>query len=285
MPSKADVSSGLGSPVTSTFPQQQGVTQRFSSDPNGRRSVSGDDDQQNLPLPATTPGEVGIKSDKIEFLEAPKHPRPSNSDGSVRGSLAGADDLLPARLPPRYSYLDLFPFSLLLKPLIRRGKQVKGKKATRLRAKLHHDAVSHNLPLEISLYLVRFHWSSFLTFYSTKPTELVHRRASKPQSYRCCHNVYARRLALNERNEINGSPTFPSGLVECPEFTSRGFDWIGKDSDHAHSLLVCAKMCTDRSDTDCCLQDIQFIFGPSRSFTASSWYVNGNLRRPGMPAD
>jgi hypothetical protein len=160
MPSKADVSSGLGSPTTSTFPQQQGVTQRFSSDANGRKSVSGDNDQQVLPLPATTPGETGTKSE-IEFLEAPKKPRPSNSDASVLKSLADtvadADDLLPARNPPRYSYLDLFPFSLMLKFLIRRGKQPKGKKANRLRAKLSHDAVSHNLPLEISLYLVRFH--------------------------------------------------------------------------------------------------------------------------------
>jgi len=152
MPSKADVSSGLGSPATSTFPQ---VTQRFSSDAIGRESVSGDIDQQDLPLPATTPGEAGTKSDKIEFLEAPKKPRPSNSDASVRKSLADvdADDLLPARMPPRYSYLDLFPFSLMLKFLVRRGKQVKGKKANRLRVKLNRDAVSHNLPLEISLYL------------------------------------------------------------------------------------------------------------------------------------
>jgi hypothetical protein len=153
----ADVSSGLDSPATSTFPQQQGVIQRISSDGNGRGSVSGDNDQHKLPLPATTPGEAGTKSDKIEFLEAPKGPRPSNSDASVRKSLADADDLLPARMPPRYSYLDMFPFSLMLKFLIRRGKQVKGKKANRLRVKLNHDAGSHNLPLEISLYLVRFY--------------------------------------------------------------------------------------------------------------------------------
>lgn len=262
MPSRTDVSSGLGSPATSTFPRQH-VTQRFSSDANGRVSVSRDNDQQDLPLPATTPRETGTKSDKIEFLEAPKKPRPSNSDASVRKSLADADDLFPARMPPQYSYLDLFPFSLMLKFLIRRGKQVKGKKANRLRAKMHHDAVSHNLPLEISLYLVRFHCGAgFLTFCSTKPTELVHRRASKPQSHRSCHNEYARRSALHERNEINGTPTFPSGLVECREFIGRGFDWIRTDSEHAHSLLVCAAMCTDRPDADCYLQDIQFIFGP-----------------------
>lgn len=162
MPSKADVSSGLGSPTSSAFPQKQGVVQRFSSDARGSGSVSEghDNDQQDLPLPATTPGEVGTKSDKVEFLEAPKKPRPSNSDASVRKSLVDVDELLPAHMPPKYSYLDLFPFSLLLKPLIRRGKPVKGKKAKRLQAKLNHAAVSHNLPLEISLYLVRFHYGA-----------------------------------------------------------------------------------------------------------------------------
>lgn len=153
MPSKADVSSGLGSPTSTTFPQQQGLVQRFSSDAHGRESESGGNGQEDLPLPATTPGEAGTKSDKVEFIEAPKKPRPSTCDASVRKSLVDADELLPAHMPPRYSYLDLFPFSLMLKPLIRRGKQVKGKKATRLRAKLSHAAVSHNLPLEISLYL------------------------------------------------------------------------------------------------------------------------------------
>ena len=158
MPSKADLSSGLGSPTSPTFPQQQGLVQRFSSDAHGRESESEGNGQQDLPLPATTPGEAGTKSDKVEFIEAPKKPRPSNCDASIRRSLVDADELLPAHMPPRYSYLDLFPFSLMLKPLIRRGKQVKGKKATRLRAKLSHAAVSHNLPLEISLYLVRFHY-------------------------------------------------------------------------------------------------------------------------------
>ncbi|KZV75513.1 UPF0187-domain-containing protein [Peniophora sp. CONT] len=62
--------------------------------------------------------------------------------------------LLPSRMPPKYSYFDIFPFSLLVRFLTKRGKEVKGKKGARLRAKLRSKAVqTHNLPLEISLYL------------------------------------------------------------------------------------------------------------------------------------
>jgi hypothetical protein len=63
--------------------------------------------------------------------------------------------LMPAYLPPKYSLFDLFPFSLLVQFLTHQGKEVKGKKGARLRAKLRDHAVSHNLPLELSLYLVR----------------------------------------------------------------------------------------------------------------------------------
>ncbi|KAF8650702.1 hypothetical protein AX16_005075 [Volvariella volvacea WC 439] len=61
--------------------------------------------------------------------------------------------LFPAQIPPKYHYFDIFPFSLLIKCLTRKGKEVRGKKAARLRAKMKDRAVSHNLPLEISLYL------------------------------------------------------------------------------------------------------------------------------------
>ncbi|KIK63996.1 hypothetical protein GYMLUDRAFT_162017 [Collybiopsis luxurians FD-317 M1] len=61
--------------------------------------------------------------------------------------------LFPAKMPPKYHLFDLFPFSLLVRVLTKRGKELKGKKAARLRAKMRNKAVSHNLPLEISLYL------------------------------------------------------------------------------------------------------------------------------------
>ncbi|KAJ7457185.1 Bestrophin, RFP-TM, chloride channel-domain-containing protein [Mycena galericulata] len=74
--------------------------------------------------------------------------------------LARADEafLLPGSMPPKYHIFDLFPFSLLVRGLTKRGREVKGKKAARLRAKMlmeknGHGVGSHNLPLEITLYL------------------------------------------------------------------------------------------------------------------------------------
>ena len=64
--------------------------------------------------------------------------------------------LFPARMPPRYSIFDVFPFSMLVKLLTKKGKNVKGKKAARMRAKMRKGG-TQNLPLEISLYLVSTH--------------------------------------------------------------------------------------------------------------------------------
>ena len=67
--------------------------------------------------------------------------------------------LMPAYLPPKYGLFDLFPFSLLVGYLSKRGKDIKGKKGARVRAQLKEHSVSHNLPLELSLYLVSL-WST-----------------------------------------------------------------------------------------------------------------------------
>jgi ion channel-forming bestrophin family protein len=183
MPSNAELSGGLGSPTSSAFQHPQGATQRKSADARTRASVSGDT-KHDLPFPATSPGETGTNTEKAEFVDTPKLPRQSDGNASHVSKIYMVDDdeLLPARLPPRYSYLDLFPFSLMLKFLIRRGKPVKGKKATRLRAKLRHQAISHNLPLEISLYLVCFHlgvdvYISLMTYQSSYIAALQERKA------------------------------------------------------------------------------------------------------------
>jgi putative membrane protein len=99
---------------------------------------------QTLVLPADA-------ADK-EHLSSPGGPRRSIGG---RLSLGGPveDYLLPARSPPKYSYFDLFPFSLLVHFLTKRGKEVSGAKAARLRSRIRTAAVSHNLPHEISLYL------------------------------------------------------------------------------------------------------------------------------------
>jgi hypothetical protein len=69
-------------------------------------------------------------------------------------SRTGQIKLLPARLPPAYSVFDVFPFSLLVRFLTKRGKQLKGKKAKRYRARMGEGLVEGNVPLEITLYLV-----------------------------------------------------------------------------------------------------------------------------------
>ena len=178
MPSNVDLATELGSPKSMTFGSQQTAIQPRSSAGRRRGSFSGGFHQRtpsangadpipvsesapHLPLPATSPGRAGEKSEKVEFLDPPP-PRAPNSTASTTGrrpkeSLSESDGfLLPARNPPQYSYFDLFPFSLLVKFLTKRGKQVKGKKGARLRAKLQHHSGNHNLPLEISLYLVCF---------------------------------------------------------------------------------------------------------------------------------
>ncbi|KZS91456.1 UPF0187-domain-containing protein [Sistotremastrum niveocremeum HHB9708] len=103
-----------------------------------RRSTTQSTQELELPLPATTPN------------YNPKTPM------SARFALGDDPVLLPARDPPKYSFFDLFPFSLVARCLTKRGVDVSGKKAAKLRAKLglhKTDLISHNVPLEISLYL------------------------------------------------------------------------------------------------------------------------------------
>ncbi len=114
---------------------------------NQRTSVSSTATQQ-LPLPVTTP-----VSRKPVFFE----PWKKSSDTGRGKVILPKDDetyLMPASMPPKYHLFDLFPFSLFIKCYTKRGKEIKGKKAARLRAKMRDQAISHNLPLEISLYLV-----------------------------------------------------------------------------------------------------------------------------------
>ncbi|KAH9950712.1 UPF0187-domain-containing protein [Amylocystis lapponica] len=110
-----------------------------------------------LPLPATSPRRTAFAVPP----NANAGNRSGNGNGSVRksadrekASMMSADDfLLPAYMPPKYALFDMFPFSLLVKVLAKQGKEVKGKRAARIRAKLRSKTVTHNLPLEISLYL------------------------------------------------------------------------------------------------------------------------------------
>lgn len=73
---------------------------------------------------------------------------------SFRSFLSGGPaKLMPSYNPPRYAIFDVFPFSLFVKFLSKRGKHVKGKKGAKVRAR--EGTVTHNIPLELTLYLVR----------------------------------------------------------------------------------------------------------------------------------
>lgn len=137
-----------------------------------------------LPLPATSPSPPSTtrtgalkRSSKPEPIPVPPVTSPSLSPGGygyggVGGrppfsaqtaasqfTLSDPNALLPARMPPKSTVLDIWPLSLVAKHLVRHGKaNVSGRKAARLRAKLggmgaDGGVKSKNLPLEISFYL------------------------------------------------------------------------------------------------------------------------------------
>ncbi|KAG8968575.1 hypothetical protein FRC05_001500 [Tulasnella sp. 425] len=68
-----------------------------------------------------------------------------------RNTSTGTTALLPARDPPKYALFDVFPFSLFVKFMVKKGKEVKGKKGAKLKARTGN--VNHNIPLEITFYL------------------------------------------------------------------------------------------------------------------------------------
>ncbi|KAG9093797.1 hypothetical protein FS749_013722, partial [Ceratobasidium sp. UAMH 11750] len=76
--------------------------------------------------------------------------RPGTHYRRVRGPY-GEVELAPSSDPPRWGVFDVWPLSLLVKILTKRGQNVGGKKAARERAK--HTVISHNIPLEITLYM------------------------------------------------------------------------------------------------------------------------------------
>ncbi|KAJ7035219.1 UPF0187-domain-containing protein [Mycena alexandri] len=116
-------------------------------------------DEKNPILPLSPPPLLGarkVSSDlrSSKSIRSIRSPHPGEPQKII---LARADEafLLPGSLPPKYHLFDLFPFSLLVRCLTKRGREVKGKKAARVRAKLSAGSGggSHNLPLEVSLYL------------------------------------------------------------------------------------------------------------------------------------
>ncbi|KAH7921513.1 UPF0187-domain-containing protein [Leucogyrophana mollusca] len=134
-----------GSPQSAHFPLS-------SANLSKRPSVSAVGDR--LPLPTTT------RNTTMTFVEPTVQVNGESREGNTRRekfSSGPSDDafLFPAQMPPKYSVFDLFPFSLLVRLLTKKGLEVKGRKAARMRAMLRQNrgGGSHNVPLEISLYL------------------------------------------------------------------------------------------------------------------------------------
>lgn len=72
-----------------------------------------------------------------------------------RNEAQGPTRLAPSRQVPKWGVYDLFPLSLFVAHLVRKGADIKGKKAARARMMLRDQNSWQNIPLEISLYLVR----------------------------------------------------------------------------------------------------------------------------------
>lgn len=163
-PSKTDLTQPDDGPMIKAHlepPSPQKGSLYHESLPYKRSSASAPD---LLPAPVTT---TRFSEKKTTFLE----PDPSSHkqlrmshDSRFREKeqviLSTEDEnfLFPAYMPPKYHLFDLFPFSLLVGTLTARGKEVKGKKAAKIRAQMRKNSISHNLPHEISLYLVS--WAS-----------------------------------------------------------------------------------------------------------------------------
>ncbi|KAM6494853.1 Bestrophin, RFP-TM, chloride channel domain containing protein [Amanita muscaria] len=155
--SATDVNGRSGSPGQETKPGPSSGVQSsvvFGADPGlHQRSHTGYSTTKTLlPLPATSPTSP-ITPDRLTAGSEQERRRSLQGRDNVVLTRAEEEYLSPGYLPPKYHLLDLFPFSILVGWLTSRGnKTLKGKKAARLRAKLR-TSVSHNIPLEISLYL------------------------------------------------------------------------------------------------------------------------------------
>lgn len=109
--------------------------------------------QQDLPVPVTR-GSTGRKATYLSTC------RPPVADGDKREGrmVLELDDekyLMPAYKPPRWGFLDVILFPAMVEFMTRHGREMNGRRAGRIRAQMAASQRSHNLPLELSLYIVR----------------------------------------------------------------------------------------------------------------------------------
>lgn len=100
--------------------------------------------------PANIDIEKAGRAQDPDMLSPPLTQTSTHGGGLRRVSTANA--LLPASNPPKYALFDVFPFSLFVNLLVKKGKDVKGKKSAKIKARAGN--VNHNIPLEITFYIV-----------------------------------------------------------------------------------------------------------------------------------
>lgn len=147
---------GRPSEAFSVRSHQPGTDATAFSTPMTKRSRASSS-AQHLPMPIGTPHQSRAGQ---HLPPLPASPRSKQSFGArTSGEKGGMDDsgLLPASNPPKWGVFDVFPLSMFIKTRAKHGKETKGKKAARMRAKMGNNQ-SHNIPLEISLYLVSLPW-------------------------------------------------------------------------------------------------------------------------------
>jgi hypothetical protein len=135
---------------------------------------------QGLPMPVTSPTSPSFRLSKRGAKGSSFHPN-------------GEPILLPARNPPPFGIFDIFPLTLLVKPLLRHGFDVGGKLAQKTRAKLSGErpvgaSVSHNIPLEITLYLVRASICLWSLVINSWLVVCLHCGSPTAQSMRCAYD-------------------------------------------------------------------------------------------------
>ncbi|KAJ8515116.1 hypothetical protein ONZ45_g7418 [Pleurotus djamor] len=142
-PSQTD----LSSPNHYAFPSDEtGVTGRPSSDTLHQAQHKQESRGDGLPFPASTPSRRRSHQHNSDKEDLPAFRR-TNTRNTI---IPRTDEayLLPANLPPKFYIFNIYPFSLLENLFTKESK-----KSGKVRARLRNKAISHNIPLEISLYL------------------------------------------------------------------------------------------------------------------------------------
>jgi hypothetical protein len=147
----------------------------FGTDTSNSNNPSG----QGLPMPATSPTGPSFRPSKRGTKGSSFHPN-------------GEPILLPARNPPPFGIFDIFPLTLLVKPLLKHGFDVGGKLAQKTRAKMPGKgtvgtSVSHDIPLEITLYLVRASICLWSLVINSWLVVCLHCGSPTAQSMRCAY--------------------------------------------------------------------------------------------------